>query len=57
MAYAYFTAHAGRSIWPILNGGELSTLNCFIWLYIGAAGPGPISIDAMLGRNGKSRRR
>jgi putative oxidoreductase len=46
MAVAYFVAHAGQSFHPILNGGELAILYCFIFLYIAAAGPGPWSIDA-----------
>jgi putative oxidoreductase len=46
MAVAYFMAHAGQSFHPILNGGELAILYCFIFLYIAAAGPGPWSIDA-----------
>jgi len=46
MAAAYFMAHAGQSFHPILNGGELAILYCFIFLYIAAAGPGPWSIDA-----------
>jgi len=45
MAYAYFTVHARGGFWPIVNGGELAVLFCFIWLYFSAAGPGPISID------------
>lgn len=45
MAYAYFTAHAPRGTWPLQNGGELAVLYCFIWLYVAAAGPGPISVD------------
>ena len=45
MAYAYFTQHARRGFWPLTNGGELAVLYCFIWLYIAAAGPGPISLD------------
>src|SRR5262245_9145285 len=36
MAFAYFTAHAGRSIWPVMNGGELAVLYCFLFLYIAA---------------------
>jgi putative oxidoreductase len=48
MAYAYFTQHAPRGGWPILNGGELAVLYCFTWLYFVAAGPGPLSVDAML---------
>ena len=45
MAYAYFTQHGPHGFWPILNGGELAVLYCFLWLYFAAAGPGPISID------------
>lgn len=50
MAVAYFQAHAPRGFFPILNGGELSALYCFLWLYFCAAGPGPWSVDAMLKR-------
>jgi putative oxidoreductase len=46
-AVAYFYAHAPRGFYPILNGGELVVLFCFIFLYIAAAGPGPWSIDAL----------
>ena len=45
-AVAYFMAHAPRGLYPILNGGELAVLYCFVFLYIAAAGPGPWSIDA-----------
>lgn len=47
MAVAYFMAHATRGFYPILNGGELAILYCFVFLYIAAAGPGPWSYDAM----------
>jgi putative oxidoreductase len=46
MAVAYFMVHMPRGFWPILNGGEVAMLFCFIWLYIAAAGPGPWSVDA-----------
>ena len=46
MAAAYFMAHAPQSFFPILNGGELAALYCFVFLYIAAAGPGPWSLDA-----------
>lgn len=49
-ASAYFIAHAGKSFFPLLNGGELAALYCFTFLYLAAAGPGPISLDAILGR-------
>jgi len=47
MAVAYFMAHATRGFYPILNGGELAILYCFVFLYIAAAGPGPWSYDAL----------
>ena len=46
MAVAYFMAHAPRSLWPLLNHGELAVLYSFFWLYLSAAGPGPWSVDA-----------
>ena len=46
-AVAYFVAHAPRSLYPGLNGGELAALYCFLLLYLAAAGPGPWSVDAM----------
>lgn len=45
MAVAYFKQHAVRGFWPITNGGELAVLYCFIFLYLVAAGPGPLSLD------------
>ena len=44
-AVAYFYAHAARSFFPILNGGELAALYCFVFLYLAAAGGGPMSLD------------
>jgi putative oxidoreductase len=48
MAYAYFPQHAPNSAWPLLNGGELAVLYCFTWLFFVAAGPGPLSLDAVI---------
>ena len=48
MAVAYFRQHAPRGFWPILNGGELAVLFCFLWLFFSVAGPGPISVDALI---------
>jgi putative oxidoreductase len=47
MAAAYFIAHFPRSVFPALNGGDSAVLFCFVLLYLTAAGPGPLSIDAM----------
>lgn len=44
MAFAYFIAHAGKSVFPILNGGELAALYCFVLLYLAAAGSGAYSL-------------
>jgi putative oxidoreductase len=41
MAVAYWMAHAPKSIYPALNGGDAAILYCFIFLYLVAAGPGP----------------
>ena len=47
MAAAYFIRHAPGGRWPIVNGGELAVLFCFVWLLFVAAGPGPWGIDAL----------
>ena len=47
MAVAYFQVHAPHGFWPVVNGGLSAVLYCFIWLYISAAGPGPLSVDAI----------
>jgi len=56
MAVAYFQAHAPRGFWPILNGGELAALYCFVFLYLAAAGSGKWSLDG-LRRNAAQRPR
>lgn len=48
MAFAYFLAHAGKGFWPMLNGGELAVLYCFVYFYLSAAGGGSIGVDALL---------
>jgi len=49
-AAAYFMAHAGKGFYPVLNGGELAALYCFVFLYFSFAGAGPWSVDAAIGR-------
>lgn len=51
-AVAYFMVHAPNSFFPILNGGELAALYCFVFFYLVFAGPGPWSVDAL--RAGKA---
>jgi putative oxidoreductase len=48
MAVAYFRSHAPRGFWPILNGGELAVLYCFVFLYLCIAGPGLVSLDRLI---------
>jgi putative oxidoreductase len=45
MAVAYFMAHFPKGPLPILNGGELAVVYCFIFLYLAAAGPGRFAIE------------
>jgi len=47
MAVAYFMAHASKGLWPLQNGGELAVVYCFVFFYLAAAGPGPLSLDAL----------
>jgi putative oxidoreductase len=48
MAVAYFRSHAPRGFWPVVNGGDLAVLYCFVFLYISVAGPGPLSLDRVV---------
>jgi putative oxidoreductase len=57
MAVAYFLAHWPKNFHPILNGGEITVLFCFYFLYLCAAGAGPWSVDDVLAkRRGLLRR-
>ena len=49
MAFAYFIGHAsqGMVLTPMLNGGELAVLYCFVFLYFAAAGGGAWSVDGL----------
>ncbi|WP_034263711.1 DoxX family protein [Actinospica robiniae] len=50
MAYAYFTVHVSHGLLPIQNGGELAVLFCWGLLMVAILGPGPLSLDAAIGR-------
>ena len=49
-AVAYFYVHAPQGFFPILNGGELAILYCFVLLYLAAAGGGAWSVDQLRSR-------
>jgi putative oxidoreductase len=51
MAVAYFQFHGPRSIWPVVNGGVPAVLYCFVFLWLSAAGAGPVSLDALRKRS------
>ena len=55
MAVAYWMFHAPQSTFPSVNGGDAAILFCFVFLAIAAAGPGPWSVDAALGRKRTDR--
>jgi putative oxidoreductase len=55
MAFAYFMVHHKQSFWPILNGGELAALYCFVFLMFAAVGGTRYSIDHLLHTRRKSR--
>src|SRR5215831_16111687 len=45
MVIAYFRVHIHRSFFPINNAGEITVALGFIFLYLIAAGPGPIALS------------
>lgn len=48
MAVAYWMAHAPKSFFPVLNGGDAAILYCFVFLYLVAAGGGVWSLDNLV---------
>lgn len=50
MAIAYFMVHAPMNFYPIINGGDLAILFCFVFLYLFFAGAGEWSVDAAFSR-------
>lgn len=47
MAFAYFTQHQPKALWPIENGGELAVLYCFGFFLLVFLGGGAWALDAM----------
>ena len=45
MAVAYWMIHGMNDFFPMLNGGELAAMYCFVFLFIAARGPGIWGID------------
>ncbi len=57
MAVAFFMAHVPQGWNPLENGGELSVLYCFLFLYIASRGAGIWSIDAAMRKGTDNRTR
>lgn len=55
MAYAYFTAHQPKALWPIDNGGEPAVLFCFAFLLLVFIGGGSIALDSVVRRKAVRR--
>ncbi|GLK55611.1 putative oxidoreductase [Methylopila capsulata] len=53
MAFAYFLAHAPKSFFPVLNGGDAAILYSFVFLYFVFAGAGVWSVDAMRSKSSR----
>jgi putative oxidoreductase len=51
MAVAYFMAHAPKSFFPVLNGGDAAILYCFLFLLFFVAGPGRWAVDSRVTHN------
>ena len=50
MAVAYWLAHGSKALLPVMNGGDLAVLYCFVFLFIAAEGPGIWSVDRARGQ-------
>ena len=50
-AVGYWMVHGSQGLYPIVNGGELIALYCFIFLFIAARGAGIWSVDAATRKN------
>jgi putative oxidoreductase len=51
MAVAYWMVHAPKNyMYPVLNGGDLAVVLCFVFLYLAFAGGGPWGVDGSMRR-------
>ncbi|GAA4072389.1 DoxX family protein [Actinomadura miaoliensis] len=53
MAYAYFTVHQPKELFPLVNGGELAALFSWSFLLLALFGGGPWALDALIARRGR----
>ena len=50
-AVGYWIEHGTQSFFPIVNGGEIIALYCFIFLFISTRGAGIWSVDNRMNNN------
>jgi putative oxidoreductase len=50
MAFAYWSVHGTHAILPVMNGGELAIIYCFLFLFIASKGSGVFSLDHFLAK-------
>jgi putative oxidoreductase len=50
MAFAYWSVHGIHAILPVMNGGELAIIYCFLFLFIASRGSGVFSLDHFLAK-------
>ncbi|MEM9282861.1 MAG: DoxX family protein [Verrucomicrobiota bacterium] len=50
MAVAYWMVFGGKSLLPIVNGGEIAVLYCFVFFYLFFAGGGTWDLDSYIKR-------
>lgn len=48
MAVAYFMFYVTKDFFPVVNGGELAIMFCFVFFYLVFSGPGAWSVDNLL---------
>jgi len=53
MAFAYWSVHGIHAILPVMNGGELAIIYCFLFLFIASKGSGVFSLDHFLAKRRK----
>ncbi|WP_329250904.1 DoxX family protein [Actinoallomurus sp. NBC_01490] len=53
MAYAYFTVHQPKALFPILNGGEPAVMFCWSFLLLALFGGGSWALDTLLSRRAR----
>ncbi|MEU0397380.1 DoxX family protein [Streptomyces sp. NPDC006208] len=57
MAYAYFTEHQSKALFPLQNDGELPVMFCWAFLLLVFTGPGALALDKLFASRGEGSAR